>query len=448
MSAQRRKRVNFFYVYIAATIVFFVILSFLLTGLNAIGLADNHDFWRLTDPFGLKPAQSVEPFKFLALVYNKGINEGIQVWSSGLIFVGLGYVINGLLSGQLFYVPILGLIYAAFYALGFFFLLRNFHFRSFFAALIFSIISIILLLDYVFIVYFNSFYQEAAFLVTFLLFVALYIAQEDFFIPELVLLTLAALSKIANIPLLVLFYLLYSKYRPLKATLLVSSIIIALTLIVGVTFYNQGIDSKPNIFNSFFKGLVDQNNSTQVLANFSLALPEYQLLLGKDFWSDAQLLQKVESDFFSKVRMFDIVKYYITHPVLFNERVKIAISSLMNYPRPNNLGNFSASYKPELTLAYNYFSLWEYTFPLTIPLGIIGGWLQLVWILYQKKYQERIASLLLLFPCLLLLQVVVAFLGDGFHDFAKHNVPFYFTFTLFILLSCQFWYKQYAVRKI
>lgn len=440
---------------ILAAAVFLVMLITTVIYPVPLGLADNHDYWRLMDPFGLSyPDDGTEHFyQYINLLFNKGSLWHDEIISSGIFFIGIAYFIVWILQLPMFPLVALGSIYIVFYTWGYYLFIRNLRQQYIFSVLIFAGIALLFFGDSLFTVYFNSFYQESAAFICLLFFIALFLSPRKHFVLEWIMIMGLCFSKISNISFVFLFVLLAIKYwygahRILKLLF----IVLGITLIVLVQSSNQSEARSPNIFNSFFQGLVRDQEAQPILNDFNLTNPLYVSYIGKDFWHIAGFSETLQQDFFSKVNHGCIAIYYLEHPVIMLKKTMLLLRELILDPRPDNLGNRALDYSNNMIVERGVTSFWQRILPYILLPGLVfsfGQIFYLWWLMKRRKYfwQSEIALLVVL-PFFLPLQLLTSFIGDGWNEFAKHNVTFYFVFMLWLLLSMQFWYKHFEAKTI
>ena len=258
-----------------------------------------------------------------------------------------------------------------------------------------------------------------------------------------------ALSKISNVSFLLLFGLLLVKYwqragRALKT----AAVIFACCLVLGIQNMSQGESNSPNVFNSFFQGLIRNQDSTQILHDFHLDMPIYYHYVGQDFWHAIGFSDQVKKDFYGKVTHGKIIEYYFTHPGIVLEKGLELIHQLVSEPRPDNLGNRSKEFLAGFVLETNITSFWQKILPFILLPGLLWSFIQ-SFVLWRRKYGWTSEVLLLIaLPFFLPLQLMISFVGDGWNEFAKHNVTFYFVFVIWLLITWQFWYKHFEAKKL
>ncbi len=431
------------------TVAFVASLFVRLIWPNALGLADNHDYWRLMKPFDLVYPAGAEYsfFQFLQTDFLREYQGTGEPLSSGLLFVGIAYLISFVIHNHIFSLLLLGGVHVLGYGLGFYLLLRFFMVKSLKQFCGFSLVAVYILSSLVFTPYFVSFYQESAVLIFLLLFVGLYLRKNGNFFIEAGILILLILTKVPSTIFALLAVPVLVKYRNVSRLWLKSSLVI-LAVIVAVCFnlLNDDETAQPNIFNSFFKGMVATDNAADVLRDFSLSDERYLTFVGKDFWT-VSFPTDLQADFYQKANRIQIGMYYLTHPGLFISRLYSASMLLVSDIRPDNLGNRTAEFSSTMVIADEPLWGWQYLLQLLVLPGMLFSIAQLIYMfLYVRK--TELVLLLMTLTVLLPLLVVTVLLGDGWHEFAKHNLPFYFVFSLWFLLSVHFWYNHFAAKRL
>ncbi len=418
-----------------------------------LGLADNHDYWRLMNPFGLTyPDNNIGYFyDHISLNFAKGGVWRWEVISSGLVFVGLAYLASYVLHLSVLPLVFLGIIYCCFYTWAYFLFIRNSGIKTFLATLLFGFISLLFLADILFTAYFNSFYQEAATFIFLLFFVALFLSPKRHFTWEWLMVVGLCFSKVSNVSFMFLFVLLLIKYWYQAGRLLkILLILLAITGIAFVQSHNQSEASSPNIFDSFFQGLVRDQNAEQILADFQLTDPVYTTYIGKDFWQVGDFSPAIQSDFYAKVNHGKIIVYYLLHPPIVVEKSLQLLHELIAEPRPDNLGNRAANISKSMIIETSITSFWQKILPYVLIPGLVLSFLQMIYIYSRQKKLGWSSKniLLMVLPVFLPLQLLTSFIGDGWNEFAKHNVTFYFVFVVWLLISGQFWYQYWQAKKL
>lgn len=436
------------YVSQAAVVVFIVLLILKLIWPNVLGMADNHDFWRLMKPFGIvyPPGNEGNTFQFVQLDFHKTQQYFLEPLSSSLLFVAIGYGLSTLFQSTMFSLLWLGIVHIFCYTVAFCLFFRALLNKNVIHAILLFVLALYVLTDSVFTVYFNSFYQESAVIIFFLTFVGVFLYSQKSFWLEAFILLLLVLTKVPSTVFVILFIPLLFKYRTGQKMVLKSLIVFVVLLsAIAYNLLAEQEASSPNTFNSFFRGLVAEENAAQVFRDFHLADLGYGSFVNKDFWS-VSLSDAQTQDFYSKVDRQKIISYYLRHPTVLVRRLYLAASLLLDSVRPDNLGNRTQQFS--LLMIVERPSIWAWSNLLRfiiLPAFFFSLWQ--LWYLWHERLKSLSALLIMSLTVLLPLLVAVVVIGDGTHEFAKHNVPFYFVFSLWFLLSCDFWYKQLVLSK-
>lgn len=434
-----------------SALLFFVVLMSTLIYPWPLGLADNHDYWRLMDPFGLTYPDASDGYYFqhISLTFLKGPLWHLEIISSGIAFVGIAYLLS--IIFQLSYVPLvlLGAVHCLFYSVAFYFYIRNTGYKHLFPIVVTGLVALLFLTDIFFTAYFNSFYQESSVFIFLLFFIALFQSKKVHFWWEWLMVVGVAFSKVSNITFLLLFIPLAIKYWHRKGR---SLKLIVTIMVCSVIFFiqssNQNDSNSPNVFNSFFVGLAQDQHSEQLLHDFGLKYNDFSPFVGKNYWQAYDLADNLKAEFYQKVNHRKIVLYYLSHPIIVLEKLRQIGGELVSEPRPQNLANRSDEFSPDFVLEKNITSFWQKALPIILLPGLLLSLVQLFYLIKWRYYHDYTAQLLIVLPSFLPLQLAVSFIGDGWNEFAKHNSTFYFVFVLWLVLSGQFWYKQLEMKRL
>ncbi len=434
-----------------SALLFLVVLVSTLIYPWPLGLADNHDYWRLMDPFGLTYPDSNGEYYYqhISLLFFKSASWHLEIISSGIFFVGITYLLSVLFQWSYLPLVLLGGVHCMFYTWAFYLYVRNAGYKHLFPVVVTGLVALLFLSDIFFTAYFNSFYQESSVFILLLFFVALFQSTKVHFWWEWLMVVGIAFSKVSNITFLLLFVPLAIKYWHRKGKLLKLVVtVIVCSLILWVQNSNQNNNSSPNVFNSFFVGLVQDQDSDQILADFELNKDSFVSFVGKDYWQATDLPNGLKEEFYQKVSHEKIILYYVSHPTIVLEKLKQMAYELVSEPRPQNLANRSKEFSPDFILEQNVTSFWQKVLPFILIPGLLFSLAQLIYFIRRRYYSNYDGLLLIVLPLFLPLQLAVSFIGDGWNEFAKHNSTFYFVFVLWLLMSGQFWYKHFDSKRL
>lgn len=436
---------------VLSALLFLVVLVSTLIYPWPLGLADNHDYWRLMDPFGLTypDLSGGYYFQHISLVFFKGATWHLEIISSGIVFVAITYLLSALFQWSYLPLVLLGTVHCLFYTWAFYLYIRNAGYNHLFPMVVTSLVALLFLTDIFFTAYFNSFYQESSVFIFLLFFVALFQSKKVHFWWEWLMIVSVAFSKVSNITFLLLFIPLAIKYWHRKGRLLKLMITIAVcSAVFFIQSNNQNESNSPNVFNSFFVGLVQDQHSEQILTDFGLKHDDFLRFVGKDYWQATALSSELKNEFYQKVTHEKIVIYYLAHPGIVFQKIGQMIYELVSEPRPQNLANRSKEFSPDFVLEDNVTSFWQKLLPIILLPGLLLSFVQLIYLIKRRYYTNYTGLLLIVLPIFLPLQLAVSFIGDGWNEFAKHNSTFYFVFILWLLLSGQFWYKHLETKRL
>lgn len=407
-----------------------------------IGLADSADFSRILDRLGLgRPYESPE------LNFFNFFNDRYPIVSDQLFpiditqaFVSISLFFNKVLfSKKVFSMFFLSVIYISLYSLGFFFLIRNasFYFENRKSEVGFILLSVILLSDVMFISYFNSFYQESAFILAGLYVFAFAFRRKLNYNYLVIALLILSVSKIQNLIFVFLpIGVVIFKWREINKIVLFIMIFLVV-IITSVQLKTQTKTNEANIYEAVFLGVLleaDQERQKQVLSDFDLHDPSYLKNVGQGYWRTGNELYEADlnEEFYSKLNNWSIIKMYLMNPDLFLKTGYAGIKNLLNNSaQSTHLGNLTIqnSSKRQKTVVKGI--LGQVLHLLFIPIYIIALFYYLYLPNTLKMYRENrlIVGKLLIIPLIF----CANFVSGGINDFVKHNLSFYLMFCFLII---------------
>ncbi len=414
---------------------FLLLLSRGLLWPHPLGLADNHDYWRLSNPFGLSyQSDSPQTFTALELDYVKTSDFEWEELSTGLVFVGVAYVLSGIASSTSFSLLLLGFVHCVAYSYAFYRFLKALAPRTWLGVLVLGGLSALVLSDSLFTSYFVSFYQESAFFILALLWAGLFLDEKEHFWWELVVLAGLILSKVSQSIDVVLLVPLLIKYRHQSwGVVKMFAVVLLCPIAILTNFTGDQTTTQPNIYNSFFTGLVSESRDQQVMGDFGLDADRYVSHIGQDFWSGDQQ-DPVLEEFYQKVDRSSIVGYYVTHPLVFVRKL-VGTFVLATDNVLSDLETRTAALVGERSILVVWQWMLPYLLYLAVPLSLVQA--AYFWV---KRKLTRSTVLILALTVLVPLQFITVFLGDGVHELSKHLAPCYFFFSIWCLVSLQYWW--------
>ncbi len=462
------------------TLLLIAIMVFLLFIPPQIGIANSGDFGRIMDIFDLYYTSNYANFThfFDIFTFGRPVNaphyNGYIATSS--LFVLVSLVTNKiftLFSGDdYFYIYSLGMVYAIFYAIGFYLLIdyldsrlrgndrscwndrssgngmgggndRSLKHR--YLAFMVSIISLIILSDSLFIEYFNSFFQEPGFIVCCLLFVACFLQFRHFWL-DLLLITLIIFSKLQYLLYFLLLVPLYVKYRGNFSVPKVIMVIIAMSIptyvYTQIDTYGKGM----NQFASVFMGLLHNNTKEEgarVLSSINMN-PAYAVFTGMGYWTvvgqlnsthDQNTYNLWQGAINDSSQLKSIYGYILQPAKIFTNTYDYLNIAEKEGPFTANLGNYTpdqgqkfrvSSFKLYASCAQHLRYLFIFNLLFTIILiSRKKAWLPS----NTTKY-----SLLITLNIISVLAIPVYIIGTGYEEPVKHILDVYFNEGIILII--------------
>ncbi len=480
----------------AFVVLLFAIQVFILFVPPQIGIANNSDFSRIIALFDLYyvPDYNKATNFFDVFVYGRPFGaptyNGYMATSSLFIWIacGINYIINIFTeSDNTFYIYSLSAVYVVVYSVAFYLLLSVMYKLDKVKFIILGFLSIFLLCDVLFLEYFNSFYQEAGFIVCFLLFCAIFLKYKSWWL-DVIALWLVVLTKEQNLIYLLLFFPIFAKYKITFGKGLISIIIIG-----SVFFVYNGINNYNKVYNrmeSMSLGLLHNQTEPQaaeILSSIKLN-PEYAIFAGRYYWgnleyagndaSKQELLQQMAQD----VTMSKVLLGYMLHPNLFFANIYDYLKTMYDEgPFASNLGNYKANYSTEVKRA----SFMSYVSSYVLKYIFVIYLLNLLFLFYlcacsrklqitffnerrhvQTSHQERnqqVAyaklsgmfsriykenSLLIILNLIGILSIFVNIIGSGFIEVVKHSVEIYYLECFIFIYSVYLLFLNFEISRI
>jgi len=489
------KKRNYFSLYL----VFLIFLTLLLFAKPFIGIADNGDYSRVIQPFGFimdnvpRFYYALEDFHlstvnnqqaFLTSIKNiialklENQSDYSTTQSFFIKTAMLGNYFAKLVfhkDAAVFDIRFLGLTYIIFYSIGLYLFNQKSNFQKPQLKIVQLLLTLFMFCDVGYLVYFHSFYGEAAILVSFFLivgFVSWMIHDEEekklpvllFFISSIIFVG----AKVANTPvgvLLALFSLLFLFVRKEKLSRVLIIGGAATILLFSVISYIQAPTwmKKLNNYNTIFYGVLkDSPSPEQDLRDMGIN-EKYNILDDTngstgfvDVYSD-----ELTKGVYEKASYVDVLKFYVTHPKRFIEKLEVSADNSV-FLRPSYLSNFEKKDSEESLLFTERFSLWENLRKKTVGfafyiiviysfayLAVLTHKLYLFIRSKNKDYQLLIklaANLLLL--CTAAGQFIIPIIGNGEADLQKHMFLFTICFDLMILIGLLWLLDRLVLKKL
>lgn len=479
-------------------LLIFALAAVLLLKEPFVGIADNSDYYRVIQPLGFQPEinnryfyaynfytvndVSSEDIKdSLINIINPKVENNNEYFSTQFIFIKISMIINYFLkiifgkSPEIFNIKILGIFYAIIYSYGFYLFLTNLQFKNKYVNTIFLIISIVILFDMGYLLYFNSFFGEAPIIASLIMTLGSIISfiNSDskaksvyygilFFIFGIAL----AGAKVANAPIGILIGLFSLTLFIVKKDYINRAVIVmgAAAIICFSVFYYINAPkwmSQVNNYQSIFYGITkDSKEPEKDLEKLSIPLKYLPLTNTHGFLDHGEFeiySDDFQKDVYDNASFVDILKFYLLNPSRFIEKLKLSADSSVII-RPSYLGNYSKEDEPERLSFTERFSLWSnirkntlgYAFYIIITFSALYFVINIYEIIKNIKQHNNnktvisIASMLLFLTAMS--QFALPIIGNGEADLQKHMLLFNLCFDLMIIVGV-YWLISYFNSK-
>ena len=465
-----------------------------------VGIADNSDYYRVIQPLGFQPEISNRYFYAynfytvndmsgedikgsLSNIISPKVENDNEYFSTQFIFIKISMIINYLLkiifgkSPEIFNIKILGILYAAIYSYGLYLFLINLRFKNRYIHFLFLLISIVILCDMGYLLYFNSFFGEAVIIASLMMALGsltAFINSEEngksFYYGILFYIFALALTgaKVANTPIGILIGLfsltlfIVKKDRLNRALILIGSLLI---ICFSILYYMNAPKwmSQVNNYQSIFYGITkDSKEPEKDLEKLSIPLKYLPLTNTHGFLNHGEFdiySNEFQKEVYDNASFVDILKFYLLNPSRFMEKLKLSADSSVII-RPSYLGNYSKEDEPERLSFTERFSLWSNirkntlgsAFYIIVTFSVLFFIINIYEIInnIQQYYNEGTAAA---FAALLLFlttmsQFVLPVIGNGEADLQKHMLLFNLCFDLMILVGIYWLINNYSLKTV
>lgn len=483
--------------------IFLLIVAFSLVLLLKepfVGIADNSDYYRVIQPLGFQPeisnryfyaynfytvnGMSSEDIKgSLSNIISPKVENDNEYFSTQFIFIKVSMIINYLLkiifgkSPEIFNIKILGILYATIYSYGLYLFLTNIKFKYKYIHVLFFIISIVMLCDMGYLLYFNSFFGEAPIIASLMMTLGsltAFIKSENktksiyygilFYIFALALTG----AKVANTPIGILIGLfsltlfIVKKDRLNRAVILIGSLMI---ICFSIFYYMNAPQwmSQVNNYQSIFYGITkDSNEPEKDLEKLSIPLKYLPLTNTHGFLDHGEFdiySDEFQKEVYDNASFVDILKFYLLNPSRAMEKLKLSADNSVII-RPSYLGNYSKEDEPERLSFTERFSLWSnirkntlgYAFYIIVTFSVLFFIINIYEIINNiQQYNNEgtaVAFAALLLFLTTMSQFVLPVIGNGEADLQKHMLLFNLCFDLMILVGIYWLINNYSLKTV
>ena len=487
------KRMGIFLLLFACTLVLLLKEPF-------VGIADNSDYYRVIQPLGFQPEISNRYFYAynfytvndmssedingsLSNIISPKVENDNEYFSTQFIFIKISMVINYLLkiilgkSPEIFNIKVLGILYGGIYSYGLYLFLTNLKFKRRSIYILFLIISLVILCDMGYLLYFNSFFGEAVIISSLMMTLgALYafIRTEEsgksiyygilFYVFALALTG----AKVANTPIGILIGLFSLTLFIIKKDRLNRTLITAgsILIICFSVFYYANAPlwmSQVNNYQSIFYGITkDSKEPEKDLEKLSIPLKYLPLTNTHGFLDHGDFdiyNDEFQREVYDNASFVDILKFYLLNPSRAMEKLKLSADSSVII-RPSYLGNYSKEDMPERLEFTQRFSLWSnirkntlgYAFNIIAVFSVLFFIINIYEIINSINRRDN-EKIVLSFAALLLFlttisQFVLPVIGNGEADLQKHMLLFNLCFDLMVLAGLNWLINNYSIKMV
>lgn len=447
------------------------------------GVADQGDFQRVMSVTGLdeitqKSSSDPHWYKYVTTEYKYASLKlyrliGIVPTTSMIYPITLARELCKLIGRQFFSTRMLAAVYAVMYISGLYMCIKWIRPKRLTTGIFFVILSVFILMDGNYIIWFNSLYGEPMMMVGLILFIAsvLYVCahMEEhhnkgvFFVFTGALLFLGAkLQCFVALPLIgiVLVRLALLQKKSCDRGVPLRALVLLLAIYVGgiyVQLNNScGVDTK---YNSVFYGVLKtSDNPKKDLAVLGLPsdmavdagkhayLPKEQYAKYVP-WSDV-----TEKEFNQKISNFKLLKFYMLQP---NRLIKgMEYTASQCFDTQGFLGKYEESAVKEYTYTFSRFTLWSEfrnsklpkKIYFIIPFYVFVIAISVVEYLRRKDNIKGKLHIELLWVIVIisLLQFPMPYIGNGEADTQKQLFLFNYTFDIIFLVACTWLFDKMA----
>ncbi|WP_315080325.1 hypothetical protein [uncultured Clostridium sp.] len=464
------------------------IIAFILFKYPHVGVADQGDFDRVMSASGISLLDSdknnpnfVRFYDYI--VTNYTLSNFFKTILGSVIGSSIGFLILivsipcKLFNQGIFKTEYLAIAYSIIYILSITMILKYLNIRNSFKLCFISLLTLFILFDGNYIIWFNSFYGEPMMLCTLLLFIASFLYYINFkYVKKN---NHKIMSKIVYI-LLATFLFLGSKMQVVTAVPFLMILLLKIILdnkkyiskknFVSLIIFLCLVMSYPLVFNAFNGNI---SNDTQYNSVFYGVLngsktPKQDLIdlgLNPDMASEAgkhsylndeeyvKYIPRTEitnNEFYSKMGNSKLAKFYITHPLRLVQGMQYTASK--TFYTSTALGKTSANYSTEPTIEFNRFTTWSDFRENYLPknlLFIISTFLLIfmytVYLCVRNKNNGELKNKIFLIWTIMFIAAIqfpMPFVGNGRADTAKQLFLFNFIFDLLLIITASYVFSK------
>lgn len=457
-----------------AAIAAVIIMVLALICKPVIGMADNGDFYRVSNSQGIYKLDRYEDDQFFSYAATEyGLYHYFNEYEGGLIssqipLIRLAKALDSLFTGDdgIFDIRFMGILLIIYCAAALYFFVDYLTYKVKTAAgYLIAALCVFIFADTGYTAYFNSFFAEGLAMISFLFMMAsvLLMTQKRYspyalliiFVINAAVLTTskqqnAPIGVIAGTMLIIVCFMISSKdaaqslpeqtQEPIKSYIKDRFRYRATVLICGAALCATGVTTyllipqefiNINSYHAMTRGIMmTAENPEEALAEFDIS-PQYALL-NKSIYYDRNPVIDVESDtlkkdFYSHYNFASILTYYMRHPGQMMQMLNLAAKNAWTV-RPATIGNYDRSEGLDPGAQTDFFTAYTTFKDSFIPrtIGFIIVWMAVLLIFgFKDKKREVIIAFAMLMG---LSQFLVSIIGAGDADLSKHIFLFGVTF--------------------
>ncbi|AOR23541.1 hypothetical protein [Clostridium taeniosporum] len=447
-----------------------------------IGMADNGEFYKVMNRNDVYYLHKNTDMFLGYFVKNYGIykynNEHVNLLiSTQSIFIKIAIFLDKLFTkDHIFDIRFMAIMFLIIEAIGIYLLIKTLtnKLNNYKYKLIITLITILIFCDTGYLAYYNSFYGESVNICCFLFSVGLLIYMIEFnkfTWYNLILFSTSSLlfcgtkQQLAPVGILIsLVFFIIGIYLKKKKIIRILSFILSIIFIISsVLFYKLLTEDfkYTDIYHSMNRGiLLNENDPDKILEEFNIN-PQYSLLQETDFFEEIKLLdpykESLIKDYYEKISLGQILKYYVIHPTALMKVLKISFSNGY-YIRPKVIGNYEKDTNKVFGAKSYFFGLWSTFKEKIIPHNILFTLLTIGFYLYisisrflrsiknsDKKIQLKEITYFYVF-LVGLSQVVISVIGAGDADLSKHVFMYNMTFDLILIYILSLIFENKTIK--
>lgn len=459
-----RNRLLIFALFVSSSLLFYSLFF-----RPILGLADNGDFYRImkaSNLYYLNENFEDKHFKYFnknygIMKYYNEIDLQFKFFTTHLVPIKISIMFNKLFfSTKMFDLRFLAFIYCVFMNTSLFLIVKYSFANKRVQRLALVVAMLIVFFDMGYLVYFNSFYGEAASLVFLLLTLGSFfylVTGEKLTIPKYLFFIIAVIlfigAKQQNIPLAALFLLLllrlYFSRSDIKWRITSLISMVAIMAISGLIYFSvSGEIENINKYHAITLGIIkDSPTPEQDLIEIGID-PKFAVLARTTYYERYPLIQpdsKIMTDeFYSNYSFLKIISFYLRHFDRFVEKLSITSKYTFMLKQPQ-LGTFERVENRPPGDVTMFYSLWSTFKERYIPRNIsflsifYGIFLIILAINYFKNRKNTTVRLklemLLIVALIGAVQFLVSLIGAGEADLSKHLFLFDVCFDIMAIVT-------------